>query len=307
MPAIIAAACAVLFVSAVSYYVYRRAFYNKNDRDVTYDVPEGDGFDRFRGEMTALIDGAAAIPFEEVRTVSFDGLSLYGRIYFRSPGAPFHIQFNGYKGNGIRDFSGGLQLALASGGNVLLTDQRAHGRSEGHTITFGVKERRDVLSWVRFITDRYGGDVKIYLEGVSMGAATVLMASDLPLPQNVRGIIADCPYSSPFAVTAAVADRIVRVKYVTYPFIILGALLFGRFRILSSSAVRSVKNSRVPILIIHGTGDRFVPVEMSRKIRGAAPDRVTLVEVEGAPHGLSYLKDYGAYKKEFLAFLNKTL
>ena len=98
-----------------------------------------------------------------------------------------------------------------------------------------------------------------------------------------------------------------RVRYVSYPFIILGSFIFGRFRIFSSSAVKAVKKSPVPILIIHGKSDSFVPVEMSREIRDSAPDIVTLTEIDGAPHGLSYLEDTEKYEKAFRSFIENTI
>ena len=307
MPALITVITLLAVFTAVSYAVYRKGFYNRNINDVTHDVLKGPDYDPYRDRMTALINDAVKIPFSGVSIVSYDGLRLYGRIYFTSSGAPFHIQFNGYKGNGIRDFSGGLQLALKTGGNVLLVDQRAHGGSDGHTITFGIRERRDVISWIDYINKTYDAETDIYIEGVSMGAASVLMASELPLPGNVRGIIADCPYSSPFAIVSRTADRMLRVRYVSYPFIILGSFIFGRFRIFSSSAVKAVKKSPVPILIIHGKSDSFVPVEMSREIRDSAPDIVTLTEIDGAPHGLSYLEDTEKYEKAFRSFIENTI
>ncbi|MBO4413425.1 MAG: alpha/beta fold hydrolase [Clostridia bacterium] len=299
------AAGAAAATLGVSLAVYLKAFYNKNAADVTYDVLTGEDYDPYHDKMISLIDEANAIPYEAVYTESYDGLKLFGRLYMQKEDAPLYIQFNGYRGNGIRDFSGGLKLALSYGHNVIVVDQRAHGRSEGHTITFGVKERRDVLSWVDYAIKRFGKDVRICIAGISMGAATVLMASDLPLPENVRGIVADSPYSSPFGIVAKVAKEMTHIDYVTYPFIYLGARLFGRFDILSSSALKSVKNAKVPIFIAHGTGDHFVPVEMSRAIKEANPDKVTLFEVEGAPHGLSFVKDYDAYKREFTRFIEK--
>ncbi len=290
----------------VSVVVFFTAFYNGKRKDVTYDVLTGKDYDPYHDQMLDLIKTAVKIPFEEIQIRSYDKKNLYGRLYLNDPKAPFHIQFNGYKGNGARDFSGGLQLALQSGANVILTDQRSHGKSEGNIITFGVKERKDVLSWVNYVCEKYGKDTPVYLDGVSMGAATVLMSSDLPLPENVAGIIADCPYSSPFGIVSLVASRMTRAGRLLDPCIIFSAFVFGRFNIFSSSAVKSVKSAKIPILIIHGTGDNFVPVEMSRAIRDANPEKVTLVEVEGAPHGLSYMKDTEKYKKAFYDFISKT-
>ena len=97
------------------------------------------------------------------------------------------------------------QFLQNEGYNVLLAEQRAHFRSGGHTITYGIRERRDVLSWVTYANSRFGTDRPIYLFGISMGAATVVMAADLDLPDNVRLICADCPYSSPKDIICHVA------------------------------------------------------------------------------------------------------
>ena len=295
----------VIITLAISLWIYFLAFYNKKDRDVSRDVLKGPDYDPFHDEMVEIIDRAIKIPFEEVRITSCDGRSLYGRIYFRKEGAPFHIQFNGYKGNGIRDFSGGMQLALSAGGNVLLVDQRSHGKSDGHTISFGIKERFDVKSWAEFVIDRYGNDTKIFVEGVSMGAGTVLMASDIGLPDNVRGIVADCPYSSPFDIVYDVGKRIIKIAPVIKPFVFTSALIFGHFNIFASSAVKAVKNTNIPILLIHGTGDHFVPFSMSEQIYASNPERITFVSVEGAPHGLSCLKNHQKYETAVKAFWEK--
>ena len=307
MPWLIAAGALIVFALVFSFIIFSMAFYNSKKKDVTHKVLTGPDYDPFHNEMLDLIDDALKIPYEEVYIKSYDGLTLYGRLYLRDKNAPFHIQFNGYKGNGIRDFSGGLRLALSTGANVLLTDQRAHGKSGGHIISFGVKERRDVLSWAEYVVEKYGNDTKIFLEGVSMGAATVLMASDLDLPENVCGIVADCPYSTPFGIVSKVADEILKIRYISYPFIFAGALLFGRFNIFSKTAVKSVRNTKVPILLIHGTTDSYVPFAMGQKIYEQNREMITLVPVEGAPHGLSYLKDTDLYTRSFKEFTVKCL
>ena len=138
-----------------------------------------------------------------------------------------------------------------------------------------------------------------------MGAGTVLMASDLNLKENVKAIIADCPYSSPKEIIKKVIKVDLRLPSFFYIFVYLGALIFGHFNLEKSSAVKSVSKATVPILIIHGTGDDFVPIEMSYKIKQANSDLVTLIEVPNAPHGLSYLENYDLYYKSMLEFSNK--
>lgn len=260
----VAAVLAVLFLTG-AYICFRMAF--SVPRKETLDplrILTGEQYDPLADEMTSLIKGALALPYEEVRTVSRDGLSLYGRYYEISKDAPVQIMFHGYRSNAQRDFSGGVNLALENGNNVLLVDQRAHGKSEGSFLTFGVREREDCLVWIDYVLNRNGADTKIFLVGISMGAATVLMASELKLPANVKGIIADCPYSSPKEIIQKVIGEMKVPVKAGYFFVALGARIYGHFSPEDCCARDAVKHTKTPILLIHGEDDRFVPCEMSR-------------------------------------------
>ena len=278
-----------------SFIAFRLAFYNKNDKDITYDVLTGVGYDQFHDQMIELIRGSDILPYEQVSIKSFDKLTLKARLYIVDETAPVHIQFHGYRGQAVRDFSGGVRIPQENGHNVLLVDQRAHGNSEGHIITFGIKERKDVLSWVDYVKNRFGDNVKIILEGISMGAATVLMASNFDMP-NVKAIFADCPYSSPKEIILKVSRSMGLPDFLSIPLLSFGAFFYGHFNWNSSTAVKSVKNSKYPILIIHGRADRYVPIEMSRKIKEANPS-IILEEFDDAAHGMSYMVDEARYKK----------
>lgn len=283
---------------------YIATFYNGKKNRNSIAPLTGDEYDKY--DTKGIILEASKVPFEEVTIKSYDGLKLYGRYYKGEEGKAFSLQFNGYKGNGIRDMAGGLLLSRELGYNVLLVDQRSHGMSEGHTITFGVKERYDVVSWVKYLVERFGKDIKIVLQGISMGAATVLMASDLDLPDNVVAIIADCPYASPYEIVMKVTKYDLKLPWkIIRPFMILGARIFGHFKLTEGSAVESVKNAKVPILIIHGDADNFVPIENSQRVQQANPESVTLVTVKGAPHGLSFVQDNALYRQSVINFYQK--
>ena len=129
-----------------------------------------------------------------------------------------------------------------------------------------------------------------------MGASTVLMASNSEMPNNVYGIIADCPYSSPKEIICSVCKGMKIPPKLAYPFIKLGALIFGKFNLTETDCIKAVKNSKVPILIIHGEDDRFVPCEMSREIVKNGND-ITYKTFENAGHGLSYMVDTEKYKQ----------
>ena len=243
------------------------------------------------------------ITAEDVFINSFDGLKLHGRYYHVKDGAPLDIQFHGYNGNAMRDFCGGNKISRESGHNSLLIDQRAHGMSRGKTISFGINERKDCLSWVRYAVERFGEDTEIVLSGVSMGAATVLMASDLGLPKNVKAIVADCGYSSPKAIINKVMRDSGLPDKLMYPFVWLGAMVFGKFNLTESSAVSAVSESDVPILIIHGGADDFVPCYMAEEIYKACRSEKKLLIVPGAGHGMSYLVDKDLYEKTVKDFI----
>lgn len=289
-----------------SYYAYRTAFYYPKQDPDKKPVVSGTEYDPYREEMRRIYRALKERPFETVTTVSFDGLTLSGRYYHVKDGAPLDIGFHGYKSTGERDFSGGSELSFEMEHNLLLVDQRAHGESGSRTITFGISERRDVLSWVEFALERFGKDAEILLYGVSMGGATVLMASELPLPENVKGIIADCPYSSPKDIICSVAKGMGFHPKLTWPFVKLGAKLYGGFDISETTAAKAVKNATVPILIIHGEGDKFVPCEMSDLVN-ESPALITRHTIPGAAHGISYLVDRARYREVVMDFMKKVL
>ena len=303
----VSAAAVAALILAVSYICFVMTFKNSSrDRDNPHADVKLKAYAKFKPQTTALINEIAATDFEAVSTVSHDGLKLYGRYYHFVDGAPLEIQIHGYKGHAYRDFCGGARDAMARGHNLLLVDQRAHGKSEGSVISFGIKERYDCHAWINYAISRFGEGVKIFLLGMSMGAATVLMASELPLPGNVVGIMADCPYSSPGEIIRKVIKEDLRLPVsILYPFVRLGGRLYGGFDLEEAAAETAVRNSKIPTLILHGECDSFVPCSMSERIFANCTmpirRRVTFPE---ADHGLSYLTDKDYYLSnvdEFMA------
>ena len=141
---------------------------------------------------------------EDIFLPSYDGLRLHGQL-LQQPGAKGTILlFHGYRSSWIADFSIVLPYYYSLGYNLLAVDERAHGQSEGVYITFGVHERRDAVTWARYAEKHFGPGHPLFLGGLSMGATTVLLASALELPPSVRGVIADCGFSSPEAIMKSV-------------------------------------------------------------------------------------------------------
>lgn len=299
----------IIFLAA--YICYRRVFYSparKAPGEDEFELPEGKIYEPHYEKMREWMKMTRQAPHEDVSITSFDGLLLRGRYYEYKKGALTELLFHGYKSNSERDLSGGVERCFSLGRNALLIDHRASGRSDGHVISFGINERRDCLSWVDFAAERFGDDVKLIITGISMGAATVMMAAGERLPENVVCVLADCGYTSPREIIEKVMRDMKLSPTLLYPFVRLGARLFGHFDLEESSPIEAVKRATVPMIFVHGDTDDFVPCEMSERLYDAcASSHKRLVTVHGAGHGLAYpidkegyLRSLSEFQKEFL-------
>ena len=297
----------VLAVLGICCYCFRVAFYagpRSPEQPDRIETPEGAIYDPYRADMERWILEARAMPQEHFTVRSFDGLTLHGTFYEYAPGATVELMFHGYRGTAERDLSGGVQRCFRLGHSALIVDQRCSGRSEGQVITFGINEHKDCLRWVDFAVKHFGPDVRIILTGISMGAATVMMAAGEPLPKNVVGVLADCGYSSPKEIILEVLKQMKLPPKLCYPFVKLAARIYGHFDLEENAPVEAMKRAKVPVIFFHGEADDFVPCAMSRQCFAACASRKKLVTVPGAGHGLSYPMDVEGYLAAVRAFFN---
>ena len=299
----------ILFLVLLTAWIcYRMAFFavkEKRPSQDEYPIPPGKIYEPYRDTMVQWMKEVRAMVPQTVSIISHDGLKLWGSYYEFAPGAPIELMFHGYRGSAERDLCGGVQRCFALGRSALLVDQRTSGRSDGHVITFGIQEHRDCLRWVDFMVSHFGKDVKIILTGISMGAATVLLAAGNPLPKQVVGVLADCGYTSAKEMICKTIGEMRLPPALLYPFVKLGARLYGRFDLEEVTPLEAVKNCTVPVIFFHGEDDQFVPCEMSRRNFDVCPAPKTLVTIPGAGHGLSYPKDPEAYLHAAASFFTE--
>lgn len=267
-----------------------------------FPLPDFKEYIPFHDDLLKGMKFAKSLDAKEHHIKSFDGLNLYGKYYEYKKGNPIELMIHGYRGSAFRDLSNGIERAFALGHNVLLIDQRSSHNSDGNTITFGINERHDCLSWVDYIINNIDSDAKIILTGVSMGAATVMMASAMELPSNVVGVLADCGYTSPKEIIMKCTKDMKLPPKLLYPFIKLSANIFGHFNLDETSPIEAVKKTKLPIIFYHGANDNFVPTNMSYRLYDACQSKKKLVIIDNCGHGLAYLVDKEKYIKELKEF-----
>ena len=266
------------------------------------------GLGQYADEIVKARNEFLSKSFEDVEITSFDGLKLRGLLRLTPNARGTIILFHGYRGTPDFDFCVSEPFYEKQGMNVLMPYQRSHGKSEGKFITFGVRERKDVHSWINFINKKLGYQNKIILSGLSMGATSVLMSAGEPYSDNVKAIIADCGFTSPYDIFKHVIGHYTKLPFwlLVHPFNLLCKFLAG-FKIKEYSTLEALKRCNVPVFLIHGEADDFVPCEMTKSNYEVILSEKKLLTVPGATHALSFMADGVKYREMITETLNCVL
>lgn len=246
-------------------------------------------------------------PFEQVQIEAHDGIKLNG--YYLEANEPSNkvvLFAHGYLGH-AKDMSlFGEHYVEELGYHMISPDSRGHGESGGNYIGFGWHDRLDYMEWIRYIIDRFGTDVEIVLHGLSMGGATVLMTSGEDLPEQVKAIIADSPYTGVYQLFSYQLDRMFHLPDIPFlPTLSLITNWKAGYTLKEASALEQVKKTEVPILYIHGGADQFVPTEMTKKLYEQTNSEAEILLVPGASHGESIVLEREKYLQTLQTFLNR--
>ncbi|MBN3522545.1 alpha/beta hydrolase [Paenibacillus apiarius] len=285
-------------IAVISRYAFRQVtLWERSSLDSAFAAVEGFGL-LTRAEFESMKK-------EDVSIMSKDGHRLRGYYIERYPdGNKVIILVHGYTANHIiaAQF---ISLFADEGFNVLLIDQRGHGRSEGSYASYGFHERGDLDAWVEFARQRAGTDAFIGLHGQSMGGGTVLMYAGIN--QHVKFIIADCPYSDMEALMKYQLKQLNRVPL--FPFMrLLDRSLKKKvkFSMRQVKPIDEVKDKEIPLLLIHGDKDTFVPTQMSIDIHNRKRKGISeLLIIDGAIHANAYPTDKERYRDKVHQFLQQ--
>ncbi len=260
-------------------------------------------------ELAKQLDAAAARleekDTETVSIISSDGVELTAHWYPCENAKRVMIAMHGWRATWSNNFGIIADFWHDCGCSILFPDQRAQNASGGDYMGFGLVERFDCLDWVHWAEEHTDPSLPIYLGGVSMGATTVLMAAGLDLPDRVHGIIADCGFTSPAGIWKHVVNKNLHLPYGLRGSI-ASAICKQKIHMDpgSYSTLDALRTTHVPVLLVHGTDDSFVPISMTYENYKACASPKRLFVVPGANHGMSYMLDREGYERaarEFFA------
>lgn len=303
---------AVILASALygaALYFFQLSIVRAEKERTEEDYFEGDDsiWNPFREAMTKAQQWIRENTAEHVTITSYDGLKL-SALYIPGPEEPkgTMIVFHGYRSLATVDFAPEAEFLHSLGYRLLIPYQRSHGESEGSFISYGVKERFDCRDWALYAQKRFGENQPVFLMGISMGSATVMMASGLELPENVRGIVADCGFTSPWEIMKHVSRRDYHIP--AFPLLNLVDLLAKRkagFGLKESDSREALRRNKLPVLFLHGAEDDFVPVSMTEENFAACGGEKELYLVKGAGHAQSFSVDPAGCKEKIQAFVER--
>ena len=288
----------------IAVYFYRRTMIRGNAKTDRTIKMAGTDWNQHMPFIQARKEAMLSEKHSDESLMSADGLRLHATWFPQGECKKIAICFHGYTSQGMKYYLGLSGYYLKNGYSMLLVDERAHGESEGKYIGFGCLDRIDALKWINWVLRKCGEDVEILLHGTSMGGATVLMMSSLELPEQVKGIVSDCAFTSPKEVFSHVLKNMYHLP--AFPVMNISNFLNKRFAgygLDECNAAREVKKAKVPILFIHGSGDTFVPYSMCETMyENCASSKKKLI-IEGAAHAECYYKDTDAYENALTEFI----
>lgn len=244
---------------------------------------------------------------QDVYITSDDGLRLHG-LWVPAANPKGTILFaHGYRSSMLVDIGMAMDFYYQKGMNLLIPEQRCHGKSQGRYITFGIKESNDMFKWLTY-HNCILGDFPVVLSGLSMGASTMLYLADRDLPENVKGIIADCGFTSPKEIISYIFKRVTKLPAIPSIWVTdMFAHVFAGIGLNDKDSRKTLAKNKLPIRMIHGTADDFVPCEMTKEGFGVCTGSKKLLLSEGAGHGVSFLKDREKYEEMISNFLEEIL
>ena len=239
---------------------------------------------------------------DAIHIESKDHLKLTGYYYHVSKPKAICITCHGYHSDPYLACGVFISKALKKDHDVLAIDQRSHGNSEGSHITFGLKESEDLLLWIEYLSSKFS--LPIYIYGISMGGLACCLAAS-SFPDNVKLLIADCAPKSIESTFKHFLSLFHLPTFLYFKPLVYLCKKYADFNPLEGDADKSLKESQLPIIFIHGTKDRIVPYKMGLENFISKGSNAKFIKCEGADHAVGYLQELDKCEQIINEYLKK--
>ena len=288
----------------VSQYFFNRTMIRSNAKREKTQKMAGTNWDAYIPTIRASKEKLKQYTHEDIFIMSQDGLKLHGTFFPFEGSKKVVICFHGYTSEGLNDYSTLALFYRSHGFNLMIVDERAHGRSEGTYIGFGCLDRKDAVLWIEEMIKYLGEEAEILLHGDSMGGATVLMTAGLFLPSQVKAIVSDCAFTSAWEVFQSVLKNSYHLP--AFPILHTANEMVKKkagYGLKDCNAKEEVAKTKLPILFLHGKADTFVPCSMAQELYHACTGPKKLVLIEGAGHVESCYRDATVFEGAIEEFI----
>lgn len=289
---------------AIASYFFNRTMIRSNAKRERTQNMAGTDWDRYIPHIRKCKEVLAEMPHEDMYIQSEDGLKLHATFFPCENSKKLVICFHGYTSEGLNDYSTLAIFYRENGYNLLIVDERAHGKSEGTYIGFGCLDRYDAKLWIDTMIQKLGEECKIVLHGDSMGGSTVLMTTGLELPSQVKAAVSDCAFTSAWDVFSSVLKNMYHLP--PFPLLNISNQMVKRragYELDECNAKVEVAKAKIPILFIHGDADSFVPCSMVYELHDVCQTEKKLVVIKGAGHVESCYRDAAEYEGAIKSFI----
>jgi pimeloyl-ACP methyl ester carboxylesterase len=187
------------------------------------------------------------------------------------------------------------------GWRVIIPDLRCHGESGGEYCTYGYYEKYDVSQLIDNIL-KSDNHSHVILIGVSMGGAIGIQAA--AIDERIAGVIAVAPFYDLFSIALDHQAKKIGIRNkLLLRHVLETAEKRANFNYTEVSPAKIIPNLRTPVLFIHGTKDKTVRIEYSKKLAGMSRNsRLLLVPDAGHTDVLEVGGE--EYMKEILKFIS---
>lgn len=306
---LIAAAAIILLLFILCAFIYNQLVWRKTIKIPKFitDLIAGNNMpDEFGKANITAEKKLLALPIKEIALNTPDGERLVARVLVpQKSNGKLILACHGARSWGIGEFALISHYFYKNGYTLIMPDHRGCGSSGGKYMGYGTHESRDSYIWVNYAKQHFP-DLDIFLLGVSMGAATVLMMSKTADDSAIKGIIADCSYTSAWEEFSYQLKTSFHLP--NFPVLHICSLysrIIAGYSFKDASPLEAVKNAKKPILFIHGGADDFVPVYMEKILYDACCTEKSMITVDNAVHARSYYTNPEIYEKTIEEFMNK--